>query len=509
MKKRTYLRSIFAAVVLILACGLIVWPLMGRGFYVSDDGEWMVIRLSAFYHSLASGQFPVRYLGRLNNSYGYPVANFLYPGFLYIGSVLHVAGFSLVTAVKMILAGSVLAGAGAVFLSLRKRYSLGSSVIGALSFVCSPYLLYDLYHRGSVGEVLAVCAAAIAVLALTRSWAWLFTPAVTLLLISHNTLAVMFGMAFAVLIAVHEHRTRMAVSAALGVFCAAFFWIPALAEKSLVRFDMIRVSDPFAYFIRFDQAELLGFSVGIAWVLMANMHAKKSIAERVIMGCVFVGMLLSTPLSGPVWRLPEVVRLVQFPYRFLALSIVFGPWIVAFVTEHLAGMRRTAFIVLCAVIAVLGIALQFRRIGFVDRAAGYYETNEGTTTVADEYMPRWVIDIPKTRPVETLELIRGDAVVSPRTFAGGGIEAHVDAREMSMVQINKVYYPGWGVTVDGDLVPVDFRNTSGVMRFVVPSGTHRVRAVFRETPMRFAADMLSLLSGVVYIVWIRKIQSIS
>lgn len=69
-------------------------PLMRSGFFITDDGEWMIIRLSAFYQSLADGQFPVRFLGRLNNSYGYPVSNFLYPGFLYLGSLLHILGAS-------------------------------------------------------------------------------------------------------------------------------------------------------------------------------------------------------------------------------------------------------------------------------------------------------------------------------------------------------------------------------------------------------------------------------
>ncbi|MEK7065711.1 MAG: hypothetical protein AAB961_01850, partial [Patescibacteria group bacterium] len=91
MKMRLELRWY---ILVILVSLFVLWPLLRSGFYISDDGEWMVIRLSAFYQSLAEGQFPVRFLGRLNYSYGYPVANFLYPGFLYIGSILRFIGFS-------------------------------------------------------------------------------------------------------------------------------------------------------------------------------------------------------------------------------------------------------------------------------------------------------------------------------------------------------------------------------------------------------------------------------
>ena len=99
MKMRLELRWYIFVILMSL---LVLWPLLRHGFYISDDGEWMVIRLSAFYQSLAEGQFPVRFLGRLNNSYGYPVANFLYPGFLYIGSLLHFLGLSFVNSVKII-----------------------------------------------------------------------------------------------------------------------------------------------------------------------------------------------------------------------------------------------------------------------------------------------------------------------------------------------------------------------------------------------------------------------
>ena len=80
---------------LILISIFILFPLLKPGFIVSDDGDWMVIRLSAFFQSLREGQFPVRFLGRLNYNYGYPVANFMYPAFLYFGSLIHILGFQL------------------------------------------------------------------------------------------------------------------------------------------------------------------------------------------------------------------------------------------------------------------------------------------------------------------------------------------------------------------------------------------------------------------------------
>ena len=88
----SYLKKInlFWVVIIFLAVLPSLYGVWHSGFFVSDDGNWMVIRFSAFYQALADGQFPVRFLDRLNYSYGYPVANFLYPGFMYIGVPLKI-----------------------------------------------------------------------------------------------------------------------------------------------------------------------------------------------------------------------------------------------------------------------------------------------------------------------------------------------------------------------------------------------------------------------------------
>src|SRR3989344_8938078 len=65
--------SIFLIFVSLIA----LWPFFRKGFYTSHDGEWMIIRFTAFHQTLAAGQFPVRFVDRLNNNYGYPVLNFL------------------------------------------------------------------------------------------------------------------------------------------------------------------------------------------------------------------------------------------------------------------------------------------------------------------------------------------------------------------------------------------------------------------------------------------------
>src|SRR3989344_3770988 len=216
-------------VILLLLIIPSIWFLLLPGFFESDDGEWMVIRFSAFYQSLSDGQFPVRFLGRLNHGFGYPVANFLYPGFLYIGSFFHVLGFSFIGAVKVLLAGSVVLAGFFTYKWLRTFFSVLASVIGSLFFILSPYLVFDIYTRGSVGEVLAISAISLCLWTIEARRKTIFTFVFALLLVSHNSLALLFT-AFLVAYLLVRRRHDLWISSLLSIGMTMFFWFPAISE---------------------------------------------------------------------------------------------------------------------------------------------------------------------------------------------------------------------------------------------------------------------------------------
>src|SRR3989338_6792857 len=156
IKKNTNILFLLLAVVVSIPS---VVGLMHPGFPLTDDGNWMVIRFSAFYETLKSGQFPVRFLSRLNYGFGYPVADFLYPLFMYIGVPIHILKFSFVDTIKIILGASMIGSAIFVYFWLSKLFDKFSSFVGAVFYFYTPYHLYDVYVRGSVGEVLALAIA--------------------------------------------------------------------------------------------------------------------------------------------------------------------------------------------------------------------------------------------------------------------------------------------------------------------------------------------------------------
>lgn len=500
------LQSFFPFFLLIVAMLFVLWPLFGHGFYISDDGEWMVIRLSAFYQSLADHQFPVRFLGRLNNSYGYPVANFLYPGFLYIGSLLHFLRFSFVDSVKIILGGSVIGTATFIYLWLRREFSRFSSIVGVLGFVGAPYLLYDLYKRGSVGEILAFLPAAAGIYSIESGKKWLFPLSVAFLIVSHNTLALLFLTIFVILM-LFGKKFEYIWLFLLGTGMAAFFWIPAIMEKKFVRFDSITVSDPFSYMLAPVTFWLVGLPgiVGSALFFLARGKKQRRNSGAIYVYLILVSVVLATPLGRALWAIRPIAVLVQFPIRLVAVSTLLAPWVIAWSAERFPKHRMvlTGFFIFIWIICGATI---IRSVESVVRDEGYYMTNEGTTTVKDEYMPRWVKIIPDSRSPERLIISSGRGTIVYEYLNTQRIVANVETSEESILRLNTIYYPGWGIMIDDKPAKIKFQNPNGFIEVSVPAGKHRFIAEFRETVPRFLADVVSLIGVVGYIVYIIKTQ---
>jgi hypothetical protein len=486
------MKRIYALLALAVGACAVLFPLARPGFFVSDDGGWMIIRLSAFFQSLREGQFPVRFLGRLNYGFGYPVANFLYPGYLYIGSLVHIFGIPFVESVKFIMAASVCIGGLFTFLWLKRYFKTFASVVGALGFISAPYLLFDLYTRGSVGEILALAWAAMGLYAIAAKKSWLLALTVSLLIVSHNTLAVLFLGFYIVYITVLGRWHDFWLMFLLGIGMVMFFWFPALYERKYVVFDSVQVANAAAYFITFKNVMMLGFS-GIIAASAAFFIPKPFKKEKIFFLLSFIFTLcMVLPMSGFLWQNGLLTHIVQFPYRFLSLTILIGCWLIAYVLEYQRSLYKTIFIIIFAVISVWVAVVSIQKIQYTDLPEGYYTTNEATTTVADEYMPQWVIDKPTQHAGQKLIFYQGAGTFDDVKITTQSIHAVVHATQDSIVQINTMYYPGWGVSLDDARVLIDYHNNQGLIRVAVPTGTHELVAGFRETFSRFIADDISL-----------------
>lgn len=458
----------------------VVSNLLRPGYFTSDDGEWMVVRFSSFYEELRHGQFPVRYLHRLNYGYGYPVATFLYPGFMYVASVFKVIGFGFMSSVKLVFIVSIVSAFAGSFLWLTTHFTKKSAFFGSLLFIYHPYFLYDVYKRGSVGEVLAMGVLPVVLYFLSKR---AFVPAAfatAFLIVSHNTLALFFiplVIAYAAVIQLGWKWLTTYLLLSLGI--SSFFWVPALSELPLTVFRQTTVSNWHNYFVT--DIFLVGIVPGILGLVTVacSYKERKHFLVWLFVAILVSGIALSLPVSSFLWNWLPLGKLVQFPFRFLSLVVPAVAFCGAYVSDYLKkSPYQTAIVVF---LATSTIVLSFRYSTYHQKDVDdlYYQTNEATTTVQHEYMPVWVTTIPNTH-YNSYALVK-----SPGT-----------------VQLSTIYWPGHHVLVNGIEVAAT-KNPDGLIEVPAKSSADSFTVKLKETPNRVAADIISLVSGI-SVFFVRK-----
>ena len=489
-----------------------IFALFHSGFFQSDDGEWMVIRFSAFYQAFVDGQFPVRFLHRLNFGYGYPVATFLYPGFMYFGIPIHLIGFGFVNTIKIVIGLSLVGSSIFTYLWLSKLFSKYASILGAIVYLYLPYHLYDVYVRGSVGEVFALVWLPFVFWQIERKSTFWTSLGIALIIISHNTLALLF-MPLIVLYMITKTLSSTSQRLQLyqytsilvfGIGLASFYWLPAITEVGYTNFSNTSISNPENYFADFGLIDFI--SVGALLVVIYMLLWKKKIIHYHTIPFFVVGVLsifLSSSLSKSIWSIAPS-QYIQFPFRMLSLTIPTTAFLLAALVDKVQYKKFMwnqwyRYPILVVLIASVGYVLFFYPKTFFDKGEGYYFTNEATTTVQDEYMPKWVKEKPTTHFKEKVKVISGDAQVSNVEYDNKNISFKVNATSKSDIQVSTIYWPGWR-DVQNNL-EVGYDNLTGTMMIDVSTGKHVVHLKFEETNTRLVADLLSVISLLILIAY--------
>ncbi len=487
---------------------LIITPILRPGMFVSDDGNWMVVRFAAFYHALRAGQFPVRFLPQLNFGYGYPVATFLYPGFMYLGAPIKALGLGFVTTVKILFGIGIIGQIICTYLWLRKRFSGINAIIGTIVSTFTPYFLYDIYSRGSLGEVLAIATLPFILWMIERRSIFWIGTGIFALILFHNTLALLFLPVILLYGLLSEtRRTRdFLIPFVLGGLSAAFFAVPAILELHLTQFAITPVSNPLLYFA---QIKIIGWPLLV--ILLVTLGAllldKKDKRNRrlvplfLILG--LISIFMASALSRFLWEgIPA--SFVQFPFRFLSYIPVTTAFLTSFVIGFLKTKKWLVVAILSTGIVVFTYGPWHLNIAYQNQPDGYYATSEATTTVKDEYMPRWVKDKPSMHPVIPAEFAKGSGTIENVVDNGRRISLRATSETGGILQLNIIYWPGWKATVDGKPQAISYANPGGLMTFPVSAGSHDISIRFGETILRLLADMISVLAFFILLAYALK-----
>lgn len=371
------------------------------------------------------------------------------------------------------------------------------------------------------------------------------------LVLAHNVTALIFApvlLAFGWVILrlrsgqVGEMRVmrKIGVMFLLGLGLSAWFWIPATFERQYTRFDQVfgafykdqfptlwqLIRSPWGYGLSHpqnpepgDMAYQIGLMhIGVIGVLGLLMFRgiSPSTSLRVEEIRVFGGFALALfalsvflvlKISLPLWENLPFLALVQFPLRFQAWSVFAASIAAALLVKNLPFKK---FLVISLLFLVLYANRNHWNINQVfDPGEDYYLNLKTTSTSYGEHLSKWgrIMEQPA---LAKLEMIRGMGEIRVIRDKSDEILAEVRTEEGGKLRLNQIYFPGWNIEIDGKKIDFDYLSdpdligadgeSYGLPIFDIDKGNHLVGAKFKNPPVRNLADIITLITVIIFII---------
>lgn len=515
-------------------------PFAKSGLPMAHDSLIQVQKNQQFAKALSEGQFPVRLAPDFGYQVGYPIFDFMYPLPMYIGTALNFFGISFSDGVKIIIILSMVLSSVGMYLLASKFWGPIGGFVSATLYILAPYHAVDLYVRGSTGELVAMAIApfifyfSLRFLENKRKSDWLScTLLVSLLILSHNITALIFFPLIIIFILVYSFVARdlkfllsMMLSVVAGVLITSYFWFPALYDKQFVVADEIftksfNYTDHFVYPVQLFLYSPWGFGGSqpgpidgmsfklekqflIVYVLSAISlfvlifkKQKKAHTSLIFLAVGLLAGFLTLTISQSIWKSLPLIYLVQFPWRFLTLLIFCFGLITGSIIQVIKNKELQIF---TAVLITLGILITSSHL--FKPGPGEYQNDEmllnrvylesTTTTKADEFRPKWIVVPQNTSPEKMIETSNNNDSVSSLEFKSNLVRFDFQSQNPTTIKVNKYYYPGWKVYINGKEYNFDPLKSEGFIEFPVDQGQHIIEIRFSETLPRLVADYISL-----------------
>lgn len=530
--------------IVILLLFLLSFPavryLLLPGGYTSHDLTHHVVRQISMDKLLSEGQFPPRWSGELNNGYGYPVFLFNYPLPAMLGQVFHLLGFNYLYSVKAVLFSSLVLSVLGMYLFLRSYFgSKLASFLGAMFYLYAPHRFLNVYVAAALGSAFGGAILPFVFWGLVKikqtqkiSWVLITSLFYACLILSHNITTLIFTpliLAFmGLLIWESEHKLalfkRFILMFVLGLCLSCWFWLPALSEKSYIKFDAVfgkfyenqfptlkqLIGSKWGFGLSHPdnpQEGDLSYQIGLINIMATGFLLFATLVFRRIRGIgifvlffFFISLFLILKSSKPLWDFVPLLNTVQFPWRFSAIIVFVSSIGAALLIKYLP-YKRLIFI--SFLILVIYANRNHWRINEVyNPGEDYYKSINSTTASFDEHLPKWGKAMPK--PVSAkLEFASGVGQIKVLENKSARLLAQVESTSSSKLRFNQIYFPNWEIEVDNQKTDFNYLEDGpnyGLPVFVLSPGSHLIKAEFKNTPVRNIADGISLASVILWVI---------
>ncbi|NLF00122.1 MAG: hypothetical protein GX601_04005, partial [Anaerolineales bacterium] len=261
---RRWVSLVYAACLILLAIPAIQ-PLLSADLTCGYDNAFHLWRAVQMGQSLRQGDLLPQWAPEMAGGYGLPLFIFAPPLTPYLVALLNWLGLSWSVAFNCVTLLGMLAGAAGMVLLARELFGAEAGLLAGVAYLYAPFQAYDVFNRGSLSEAFAWAFPPLILWGLHR---WMHARQRRFLVLSAVSLALMvlthylFGFLFAPLLIawvllesllVRDWRLagRGALVAVFGLGLSAYFWLPALAERTWVQTDRLLGTWVFDYHFNF------------------------------------------------------------------------------------------------------------------------------------------------------------------------------------------------------------------------------------------------------------------
>ena len=494
------------------------------GPHQAHDGRFAVATLEQFQAELAAGNIIPRWAVKGHGGLGSPIFFFYPPGAYFIAALL---GFSLpdLPTATIIGIAQVLFRAGAMlscFAWLRQRTTTDAALTGSALYALMPYVAV---LNPQVRLAFAECAAAVfvplvfAAIDVARDHAImsvvLVAPAICALAAVHLPSTVLVGglacvysgLAGKTWLDRGSRTVTTAAAIALGLGISGWLLVPALDLLGTI--SAAALSDaahsPENHFLlwhntfRKAHGPLLGLLLDFSLVVPVALslvfgHAalRDHRASWPLLGTFFVAVLLTLPLSEPLWTLPSPMREVQFPWRLLLPISLFASGLVALALPSCRTILRRGALAAGFIAALGSVALGVRFGDNISRGAlRSRQAFGGTAPDAAEYTPALAAGQGWFRFGQQ----GGDYQERANSFVPKCVKRASSSRSdyegksqlmfsvlgcRGLIVLPQFYFPGWVAKAGTTVLPVNPDPASGLISIDLPSDLNMI-ALSRRT----------------------------
>jgi hypothetical protein len=484
-----------------------------------------------FYDALRSGHFYPGWLADANHGFGDASFRFYPPALYYLLALSRtLAGNWYLATIITFSALSVL-GAFGVYFWAREFGSSETAMWAGILYSVAPYHLNQFFQAVMLAEYAGAAVLPFA-FAFTervckrrrmRDVAGL-AAAYAVLILTHLPLAVIGSIALAVYVLLRiERKNRSATvlcltsSVALGLAASACYWTTMLIELKWIRADNFSPDPSVDYRKNFVLSTLSPDHLNVWWmnilllgtvamfwpalVLLskkvhasyrAQNHASRPIKALAVL--LLLTIFMATPASRPLWNLIHPLQETQFPWRWLSITSMLCPILLALAIPfwaRLANGKKRPLVM----IALGTIAISFAfSAGHIVREARWLTPAQFEQTLSSipgspgvyDWLPVWVHD-PLPNMAAAVEA--GDRQLTIKSWEPERRIFHVAAGVATQARVRTFFYPHWKASAAGR--PLDVHpDQNGALVIALPKEATTIALDFREPKrVKYAAGL--------------------